>query len=65
MERTSISDVEQHGHEDVVHQIQSDAVGKQSVPHHQQVLQGKFTAEQQANPPAERQEGREGGKKTK
>lgn len=62
MERTSISDVKQHGHEDVVHEIQGDAVSEQSVPHHQQVLEGKFTTEQEANPPAERQRGGRGGK---
>lgn len=52
MERTSVSDVEQHGHKNVVHQVQSDAVSKQGVPHHQQVLERKLTAEQQTNPPA-------------
>lgn len=53
MEHTSIPDVEQHGHKDVVHQVQSDAVSKQSVPHHQQVLQGKLAAKQQTYPPAD------------
>lgn len=53
MERTGISDVEQHGHKDVVHQVQSDAVSKQCVPHHQQVLKRKLAAKQQAYPPAE------------
>lgn len=52
MERTSISDVEQHGHKDVVHQVQSNAVSEQGVPHHQQVLKGKLPAEQQSYPPA-------------
>lgn len=52
MERTSVSDVEQHGNEDVVHQVQSDAVSEQGVPHHQQVLERELTAEQQAYPPA-------------
>lgn len=54
MEHTSVSDVEQHGHKDVVHQIQSDAVSKQRVPHHQQVLKWKLAAKQQTYPPAER-----------
>ena len=53
MERTSIPDVEQHGHKDVVHQVQSDAVGKQGVPHHQQVLERELTTKQQAHPPAD------------
>lgn len=52
MERTGVSDVEQHGHEDVVHQVQSDAVSEESVPHHQQVLERKLAAEQQTHPPA-------------
>lgn len=56
--RTGISDVKQHGDEHVVHQVQSDAVGKQGVPDHQQVLQGELSAEQQANPAAV---GRAGG----
>lgn len=50
--RTCVSDVEQHGHEDVVHQVQSDTVSKKSVPHHQQVLERKLSAEQQTHPPA-------------
>lgn len=52
MERTSISDIEQHGHKDVVHKVQSDAISKKSIPHHQQVLKRKFPAKQQTNPPA-------------
>lgn len=52
MERTGVSDVEQHGNKDVVHQVQSDAVSKQGVPHHQQVLERKLPTEQQAYPPA-------------
>lgn len=55
MERTSVSDVKQHGHEDVVHQVQSDAVGKQGVPHYQQVLERELAAKQQTDPPAARQ----------
>lgn len=51
-ERTGVSDVEQHGHEDVVHQVQRDAVGEQSVPHHQQVLERELAAEEQTDPPA-------------
>lgn len=51
-ERTSVSDVEQHGHKDVVHQVQSDAVGEQGVPHDQQVLKRELAAKQQADPAA-------------
>lgn len=51
-ERTRVSDVEQHGHEDVVHQVQSDAVSEERVPHHQQVLERKLPAEEQTHPPA-------------
>lgn len=60
MERTSISDVEQHGNKDVVHQVQSDAVSKQGVPHHQQVLERELAAEQQTYPPAVEQTERQG-----
>lgn len=51
MEYTSISDVEKHGHKYVVHQVQSDAISKQGIPHHQQVLERKLPAKQQTNPP--------------
>lgn len=54
-ERTSISDVEQHGNKDIVHEVQSDAVSKQSIPHHQKVLKRKLTTKQQTNPPAAEQ----------
>lgn len=59
MAHTSISDVEQHGHKDVVHQVQSDAVSKQGIPHHQQVLEWELAAEQQTYPPAARHKGTE------
>lgn len=52
MVRTSISDIEQHGHKDVVHKVQSDTISKKGIPHHQQVLKRKFPAKQQTNPPA-------------
>ncbi len=52
MERTSVTNVEEHRHKDVVHQVQGDAVGKQGVPNHQQVLEWKLTTEQQPYPPA-------------
>jgi len=45
MERTSVPDVEQHSHKDVVDQVQSDAVSKEGVPHHQQVLERELAAE--------------------
>lgn len=49
---TSISDVEQHGHEDVVNQSQGEAVCEQGVPDHQEVLQRELSAEQQPHPPS-------------
>lgn len=52
MECTGVSDVEQHGYEDVVHQVQGDAVSEKGIPHHQQVLKRKLAAKQQTHPPA-------------
>ena len=49
---TRVPDVQEHGHKHVVHQVQGDAVCKQGVPHHQQVLQGELPAKQQTHPPA-------------
>lgn len=49
---TSVSDVEQHGHEDVVNQSQGEAIGEQGVPDHQEVLQWELSAKQQTHPPS-------------
>ena len=52
---TGFAEEEQHGKEDVVEQLEADAVGKDGVPEQQQVLHGELSAKQQAHPPTEPQ----------
>ena len=52
---TDVPQVQQHGHEDVVDEVETDPISKYSVPHSKQVLHGELTAEQQSHPPAERE----------